>query len=117
MTYCAAFRRKKISAMKFNNGKPYHGSDQVMGGKLQGKTDTDYFYFLCPRCGPNNVMQILDYTITQDGPVMEYPEVRKQACRDFSIAFKIHCRACRLTDFVKISNTGLQGGSPDRHTD
>ncbi len=30
---------------KFNNGKPYHGSNAVEGGKLKGATDTDYFYF------------------------------------------------------------------------
>lgn len=32
--------------IKFNNGKPYHGSDAISGGGLTGATDgTDYFYF------------------------------------------------------------------------
>lgn len=26
-----------------------YGTDDVYGGKLTGTTDTDYFYFLCPR--------------------------------------------------------------------
>ncbi len=30
---------------KFNNGKVYHGSDDVTEGKLRGETcQTDYFY-------------------------------------------------------------------------
>ena len=27
-----------------------HGRGKVMGGRLKGQTDTDYFNFLCPRC-------------------------------------------------------------------
>ncbi len=36
--------------MKFNNGKPYHGSEAISCGRLTGTTDNDYFYFFCPRC-------------------------------------------------------------------
>ncbi len=45
---------------KFNNGKPYHGSNAVSHGKLRGATDTDYFYFFCPKCAHRQIMRILE---------------------------------------------------------
>jgi|ERR1700685_751019 len=96
--------------MSFNNGKPYHGSPDVAHGSLRGQTDTDYFYFLCPKCADNTVLQILDFTVVHDGPVKYAPDVRPRAKRDFTIAFKIHCHTCKFVDFVKVSNTGWQGG-------
>ena len=35
---------------RFNNGKPYCGSAMAQGGGLSSATDTDYFYFFCPKC-------------------------------------------------------------------
>jgi hypothetical protein len=95
---------------KFNHGKPFHGSAAVSGGKLTGTTDTDYFYFLCPACGGRQILQILDSAVTHDGPVTEYKEHRPRAKRDFRIAFELWCPKCKLHDFVKVSNTGWQGG-------
>lgn len=96
----------------FNDGKPYHGSSAVKESKLRGKTDqTDYFYFLCPFCADNRIMQILDFGVTMDGPVAYDADHRSKARRDFTIAFKIYCSNCKLTDFVKVSNTGWQGGN------
>ena len=57
---------------KFNKGMPFHGSAAVSGGKLTGTTDTDYFYFLCPKWGETQILQILDYVVTEDGPVEKY---------------------------------------------
>ena len=52
----------------FNNGKPYHGSEQVIHGKLKGATgETDYFYFFCPRCPDNEVVRILEYGVRRRG--------------------------------------------------
>jgi hypothetical protein len=99
--------------MAFNNGKPYHGSDAVQAGGLVGTTDTDHFYFICPKCRDSQVMRVLDYTIINDGPVAAYPEERPKQMRDFTIAFQLHCPACKHGDFVKISNTGRQGGRVD----
>ena len=96
---------------KFNNGKPYHG-DKVIGGKLRGTTDTDYFYFFCPQCEGDHVMRILDY----DDHYPVHPNNRyndcftRKAAVGFTLVFKLHCEKCNLTDFVKISNEGWQAG-------
>jgi hypothetical protein len=55
-------------------------------------------------------MQILDFDVVKDGPVEYSPESRPKVRRDFILAFKLWCRTCGLTVFVKISNTGWQGG-------
>jgi hypothetical protein len=85
-----------------------------MGGKLHGQTDSDYFYFLCPICDDNTVMQVLEFDVVKDGPVQYAPEQRKKAAHDFSLAFRLYCHTCKLEDFVKLSNTGLQGGRVTR---
>jgi hypothetical protein len=97
-------------AHRFNDGKPYHGSNDVTHGKLRGQTDSDYFYFLCPKCADNTVLQIQDFLIREDGPVKYSPETRPGAKRDFTIVFKLRCHTCKFKDFVKVSNTGWQGG-------
>jgi hypothetical protein len=100
---------------KFNNGKPYHGSEAVEGGKLRGATDTDYFYFFCPRCPDDQLLRILDFAVTRDEPDNRFnKELSPKAVRTFYIVFKIHCQNCGLTDFVKISNDGWQSG---KHTE
>jgi hypothetical protein len=97
---------------KFNNGKPYHGSSAVSGGKLRGATDTDYFYFFCPHCPDDEIMRVLDYEVRQEQPGNKYNAVlSSKASKSFIIAFKLHCEKCGLTDFVKVSNIGWQAGS------
>ena len=98
---------------KFNDGNPYHGSDEVMQGKLQGSTgETDYFYFFCPKCPDKHVLRILDYGIHAEDANHPYKDqVRKKAKRAFTLAFHLYCERCKFTDFVKISNTGWQGGT------
>jgi len=88
--------------------KKSHGSAAVMDGKLTGTTDTDYFYFLCPLCG--GILRILDYEFQKDGPVEYARSLRRNAKRDFTIAFEIYCEVCDFHDIVKVSNTGWQGG-------
>lgn len=95
---------------KFNRGKPFHGSENISSGKLTGTTDTDYFYFFCPKCGDTQILQILDFTVMLEGPVEYAKEDRKKAKKDFALAFELYCPQCKLHDFVKISNTGWQGG-------
>jgi hypothetical protein len=94
---------------KFNNGKPYHGSDEVQHGRLRGATVTDYVLLSCPRCPNNEVVRYLDYVITHDELGSRY-ELSPRAVRTFRIVLKLHCQKCGLTDFVKISNDGVQGG-------
>lgn len=100
----------ELHMRKFNKGSPFHGSEKIKGGKLTGSTDTDYFYFFCPQCGDTHILQILDYTIVSEGPVEYAKEDRSKTNRDFSIAFELFCPKCKIHDFVKISNTGWQGG-------
>lgn len=100
---------------KFNSGKPYHGSSAVSGGKLKGATDTDYFYFFCPSCPDSEMLRVLDYEVRAeqaDNPYNAQLKPREpKAKRGFTLAFKVHCGRCGLTDFVKVSNLGWQGGS------
>src|SRR5437867_2082475 len=92
-----------------------HGSNAVEGGRLKGATDTDYFYFFCPKCPENHIMRVLDYGLRHDEPDNPYnSDLRPKASRSFIVAFKLHCQKCGLTDFVKVSNLGWQGG---KHTD
>ncbi|MFC1636604.1 hypothetical protein ACFL5Z_17375 [Planctomycetota bacterium] len=97
----------------FNDGKPYHGSEAVTGGKLKGATDTrDYFYFFCPQCPDQQIMRILDYCVHAIEAQNSYNDFFKEkATEGFTLAFKLHCDKCEHTDFVKISNTGWQGGT------
>jgi predicted RNA-binding Zn-ribbon protein involved in translation (DUF1610 family) len=97
---------------KFNNGKPYHGSEEAMDGGLKGSTDTDYFYFYCPKCPNNQILRILDYKVSSGKEGNRYnAEFNKQAACEFIMTFKLYCENCNHTDFVKISNTGYQKGS------
>ena len=99
---------------KFNNGKSYHGSDAASAGGLRGATDTDYFYFFCPKCRGRRVMRILEHGIHDqkaENPYNKFFSVKAKS--GFTLVFKLRCEKCRHTDFVKISNMGCQGGSFD----
>tara|TARA_R110000787_G_scaffold281471_1_gene392818 strand:+ start:1338 stop:1682 length:345 start_codon:yes stop_codon:yes gene_type:complete len=96
----------------FNNGKSYHGSEAAMNGGLTGSTDTDYFYFFCPKCPDRHIMRILEYGVREETPDNPYnAELEKKAKNGFTLAFKLYCENCKHTDFVKISNTGWQVGT------
>lgn len=100
---------------KFNNGKAYHGSESVTNGRLTGSTDTDYFYFFCPKCPDKHIMRVLDYGVRADEAENPYnSEFTKKAKRGFTLAFELYCEKCKLKDFVKISNTGWQGGTHEQ---
>ena len=98
---------------QFNRGNPYHGSAAVEDGKLRGTMDTDYFYFFCPKCPDEQIMRVLDYGVHESQPDNPYDGlegITSRATKGFTLAFKIHCEECGLTDFVKVSNLGWQGG-------
>lgn len=97
---------------KFNNGKPYHGSKEVSGGQLKGATGaTDYFHFFCPTCPDGEIMRILEYEENARESVNDYNTACKSKAKyGFTLVFKLHCENCGHSDFVKISNTGFQGG-------
>jgi hypothetical protein len=95
----------------FNPTKSYHGSETVKHGRLRGATDTDYFYFFCPKCPDNQMLRILDYNVLKEKAHNEYNDLMTpRAAQSFIIAFKLNCQQCGMTDFVKISNIGWQGG-------
>jgi len=101
---------------KFNNGKPYHGSDVVERGRLVGATvGSDYFYFFCPKCPDKYIMRILDHGLHDAEKENPYNEKLKVKAKEgFTLVFKIYCENCKHTDFVKLSNTGWQGGNADQ---
>ena len=96
----------------FNDGKSYHGSEKISRGQLKGATDSsDYFYFFCPNCPDNEIMRILEYGEHAKEPTNEYNALCKSKAKyGFTLVFKIHCEKCGFSDFVKIANTGWQGG-------
>ena len=106
---------------EFNDGKPYHGSKAVMGGKLKGATDTDHFYFFCPRCPENYVLRVLDYGVhssSKTNPHDQYDKTRSKSAKGFVLVFQIYCEQCGLKDFVKVGNYGTQSGPmPIREVD
>lgn len=96
---------------KFNKGKAYNGSESVMKGGLKGSTDTDYFYFFCPKCPDQEIMRILDYEVRAEQTENPYNTMPSpKPAKGFTLAFKIYFQKCKHTDFVKISNMGWQGG-------
>jgi len=76
-----------------------------------GATDTDYFYFFCPRCADRHIMRVLDYEVRESGPGGQaYRDERPKQIKDVTLAFSLYCPECKLASSVKISNTGRQGG-------
>lgn len=100
-----------MSRSSFNRGRPFHGSEAVMEGRLQGRTDTDYSYFFWPTCPGEEILQVLDYKVVSDGPVSYAAEERRHAKRDFIVAFELRCVRCGHRDFLKVANVGWQGGN------
>lgn len=97
---------------EFNNGKSYGGSNLAQGGGLKGETDTDYFNFFCPKCVDKYIMRILEYGIREEIPDNPYnSSFKKKYTNGFTLAFKLHCENCKHTDFIKISNMGIQSGT------
>ena len=74
---------------------PSHG-DEVMEWRLIGQTDTDYFYFLCPRC--EQIMQ---------AEPLKFIRIRKE---DYVLQIGLFCIACNLHELVKIGSAGWKGG-------
>lgn len=57
------------------------------------------------------MMRILDYEICAEELGNPYnTELSPKAEKAFTLACKLHCQKCEHVDFVKISNTGRQGG-------
>jgi hypothetical protein len=97
----------------FNGGQPYHGSESITRGRLKGATgETDYFYFFCPKCPNDEIVRILEYGVHAEEAENPYNDTCKsKAPYGFALVFKLYCEKCSHTDFVKVANTGWQGGT------
>ena len=95
----------------FNDGAPYHGSDRIVGGNLKGATgSSDYFYFSCPNCPDNEILRILEYREHEPRKPNPHNVTCTRAAKyGFTLVFNLYCEQCGLSDFVKVSNAGLQG--------
>lgn len=93
--------------MAFNKGKGYHGTTQVMKGKLTGKTGhSDYFFFACPQCANGQVMRVLEYEDRKDAVhTPREEEKKKKVVTPFNLAFHLYCPVCQLEDYVKLDNS------------
>ena len=79
---------------KFNSGKPYSGSQAAQGGGLTGATDTDYFYFFCPKCPDKHIMRVLEYGFREEADENPYNAYyKKKAKNGFTMAFKLFCES------------------------
>jgi hypothetical protein len=58
-------------------------------------------------------MRILEYgEHAPQEPASRYnDDCKNKAKYGFTLAFNLHCENCGYTDYVKLSNTGWQGGS------
>ena len=57
-------------------------------------------------------MRVMDYAqhVPDEPGGTAYPDMRPKQVKDFTLVFELYCPKCKRTDFVKISNTGLQCG-------
>ena len=59
-------------------------------------------------------MRILEYGVREVSSENPYNvDFRKKAKCGFTLVFKLYCENCKHADFVKVSNTGRQGGTHD----
>ena len=69
-------------------------------------------HFFCPKCPGDRLLRLLDYEVRSalaEHPYKDHVDVG--APRGFVLAFKLHCDNCLFQDFVKVANTGWQGGT------
>ena len=78
----------------------------VMDGGVRGKTDTDYFYFLCPKCRGVLQWHLLHFFV---GP-SDYPEKRERGIKEEHLRVEIRCAHCKLVGYIKINNDCWQDG-------
>lgn len=77
---------------------PQHGTGEVMEERLRGRTDTDYFYFLCPRCGQIIQVELLQ-SVDHGAGVTHH--------------FGCYCTQCHFLSRFKIpqGEDGWEGGT------
>ena len=85
------WRATRVTTRKY----PRHGTDKIVKGELTGSTDTDYFHFNCPQCGPANLELDVELLGIRDDSGSEHPNAR-------TIILGLSCRKCGLRDLVKI---------------
>jgi len=91
----------------FVRGRKVYQNPRHTGGALVGCTDTDYFYFLCPKCG-----EVLQWNVREMWELpSSYPEVKKSP--NHHIELEVWCRKCRLGGRVALSSNCFQGGPCD----
>ena len=78
----------------------------IQDGGLAGSTDTDYFYFLCPKCRGVVQWHLLFFV---SGPSHHKEKEEKNRPAEH-LQFELWCSACKLGGKVKMNNDCWQGG-------
>ena len=89
---------------------PVHGSVIIASGKLVGRTDTDYFHFDCPRCGPDASELDVELLGIRDDTSDSHPTAQ-------TALFGLKCPTCGLLDLVKIGCLESEEYQPRRYKD
>ena len=73
------------------------GTDPLVDQVVQGRTDTDYFHFDCPDCGPNSLeLDVELLGIRKDAPdSVRQPWVNQ-------VVLGLTCRVCGVNGVIKI---------------
>ena len=70
-----------------------------------------------PNVQINILCKLVDHGLhdaEKENPYSEKFKVKVKAKEGFTLVFKIYRENCKHTDFVKLSNTGWQGGNADQ---
>jgi len=90
--------RIRTYGVGYFRGRKLIQNPSLMCGDLKGETDTDYFYFHCPKCG-----QALRFVVEELWEVpTRFQDSPLQTTQHLQL--RVHCLRCRLGGTVKLDS-------------